>query len=87
MLTRAVQRHLLPGLNWLNLESNKLYTMQRETEELIRTCVTHHQKELILWLWGNDLSKEVKEKWKRLCQETHIKLCVTFIERFVHSFI
>ena len=73
-LTRAVQRHMLPGLKVLNLKCNKLNTMQRETEELIRTCVIHHQRELTLRLWLNDLSEEIKEKWNRLCQETHIKL-------------
>ena len=73
-LTRAVQRHMLPGLKVLNLDTNKLNTMQRETEELIRTCVTHQQMELKLWLRYNDLSEEIREKWNRLCQETHIKL-------------
>ena len=73
-LTRAVQRHVLPGLKELDLRHNKLRTMQRETEELIRTCVTHHQRELTLWLRGNDLPKEIEEKWNRLCQDTHIKL-------------
>ena len=34
-LTRAVQRHVLPGLKVLDLQWNKLNTMQRETEELI----------------------------------------------------
>ena len=74
VLTRAVQRHVLPGLKALDLQSNKLNTVQRETEELIRICVTHHQRKLILRLWNNDLFKQIKEKWKRLCQETHIKL-------------
>ena len=73
-LTRAVQKHVLPGLKELDLRSNNLRTMQRETEELIRTCVTHHQGELILWLEFNDLSKDIKEKWNRVCHETHIKL-------------
>ena len=74
VITRAVQRHVLPGLKWLNLGRNNLNTMQRETEELIRTCLTHHQRELELRLYNNDRSEEIEEKWKRLCQETHIKL-------------
>ena len=73
-LTHAMQRQVLPRLKELDLQSNILDTMQRETEELIRTCVTRHQRELTLWLKFNDLSKEVKEKWKRLCQDTHIEL-------------
>ena len=76
VLTRATQRQVLPALNMLVLDKNNLDTMQRETEELIRTCVTHHQRELRLWLEFNDLSKEIKEKWNRLCQETHIKIYI-----------
>ena len=72
-LTRALQRHMLPGLKELDLANNNLNTMERETEELIRTCVTHHQREMTLSLWGNDLPKEVEEKWNRLCQETHVR--------------
>ena len=55
VLTRAVQRHVLPELKVLNLRSNNLKTMQRETEELIQTSVTHHQRKLGLLLWVNDL--------------------------------
>ena len=74
VLTRAVQRHLLPGLKVLNLRSNNLSTMERETEELIRTCVAHHQRKLILLLQLNNLSEEIEEKWNRLCQETQVQL-------------
>ena len=74
VLTRAVQKHIIPGLKWLYLPINNLDTMQRETKELIRTCVTHHQRELELFLELNGLSEEVEEKWKRLCQGTHIEL-------------
>ena len=73
-LTRAMQRHVLPGLEVLDLIDNNLNTMQRETEELVQTCVTHHQRELFLWLLSNNLTEEIKDKWSRLCQETHIKL-------------
>ena len=79
-LTHAVQRHVLHGLKVLNLESNSLDEMQRETEELIRTCVTHHQRELKLELWFNNLSEEIQEKWKLLCQGTDIKLSFSFFE-------
>ena len=74
VLTRAMQRQVLPGLNVLVLNDNKLDTVQRETEKMIQTCVTHHQKELDLWLQENYLPEEIKEKWNRVCQKTDIKL-------------
>ena len=55
VLTRAMQRQVLPGLNFLVLNDNKLDTVQRETEKMIQTCVTHHQRGLDLWLQENYL--------------------------------
>ena len=78
VIRQVIQRHMLPGLNGLALSFNKLDTMEREIEELIRTCVTHHQRELRLWLEYNILSKEIQDKWKQLCEGTHIKLDITF---------
>ena len=71
-LTRAMQRQVLPGLKELGLDV--LYRMKRETELLIKTCVTHHQRELKLNLLHDNLCEEVKKKWKRLCRETCINL-------------
>ena len=80
-LTRAVQRHVLPGLKELHLGSNNLSTMERETEELIQTCVTHHQRKLRIIF----REAEIKEKWKRLCQETHIELYCDDLTCFIAS--
>ena len=76
VITQAMQRHVLPGLKNLRLSNNNLATKGREMEELIRTCVTHHQRELELDLFLNDLSKEIKEKWKQLCEGTQIELFI-----------
>ena len=73
-LTRAVQRHMLPELYMLDLKNNNLHRVEKETEELIQTCITHRQRELRLWHWHNGLSEEIQEKWKRLCRGTHIKI-------------
>ena len=70
VIKQAIQGHLLAGLRMLDI----LVTMEREMEELIRTCVTHHQRELKLILWDNGLSEESGEKWERLCPRTHIEL-------------
>ena len=78
VIKQAIQTNMLPGLKELDLRFNDLYTMERETEELIRTCVTHHQRELILDLRLNYLSEEIQEKWKRLCQGTHIEPDVSY---------
>ena len=71
---KMLTQHMLPELKELNLWDNKLYTMQRETEELIRTCVTHYQRELELNMYDRDLSEETKEKRNQLCQGTHVNL-------------
>ena len=43
------------------------HNAERETEYLIQTCVTHHQRVLELnILYGNDLSEEMKEMWKHI---------------------
>ena len=57
VLTRAIQRRVLPELKQLDLGNHKLNTMQRETEKLIQTCVTHHKREMRLQLRHSVFSK------------------------------
>ena len=73
-LTHLIQTHKLPGLKDLNLQSNRLSEMETDVEHLIEACVTHHQREVKLWLWFNSLSKVSKKKWKQRWAGTKIEL-------------
>ena len=73
-LTHSIQTHKLPGLNHLELFVNKLSEMETDVEHMVHTCVTHHQRELYLWLLGNGLSDAFKKKWEQRCAGTKIEL-------------
>ena len=74
LLTHLIQTHKMAGLEELNLEFNKFYDMEADVEHLIEACVTHHQRELRLKVWCNRLSVEFREKWRRRCARSKIKL-------------
>ena len=69
-ITHLIQTQKLPGLEELDLDGNSLSEI--EVGPLIEACVTHHQRRLGLWLVGNDLSEEFKNKWKQWCEGTDI---------------
>ena len=73
-LTHLMQTHKLPGLERLYLDRNKMSDMETDVGHLIETCVTHHQRELWLHLWDNNLSEEFENKWEKRCAETNIEL-------------
>ena len=75
-LTHLIERNKLPKLQGLDLNENNLCEMEDESGKLIEACVSHHQRELTLWLWSNDLSEEFKETWKERCEGTDIELKV-----------
>ena len=75
-LTHLIQTHKLPGLKALDLFGNKLSEMETDVEHLIEVCVTHHQRELKLNIWGNSLSDAVEKKWKQRCEGTKIILLI-----------
>ena len=77
-LTHLIQTHKLPGLKVLDLIGNRLSEMETDVEHLIETCVNHHQRELKLRLWFNDLSDAFEEKWKQRCAGTKIELACSF---------
>ena len=77
-LTRLFGSNNLSQLKQLHLKSlilcNMEDGMEDELGELINACVTHQKRELILTMYGNNLSKEFKEKWGRCCEGTKIEL-------------
>ena len=73
-LTHLIQTHKLPELGWLGLSWNRLYEMETDVGHLIEACVTHHQRELKLQLWHNNLSKVFRNKWEEHCKGTNIEL-------------
>ena len=73
-LTHIIQTHKLPGLDNLYLYGNRLCEMETDVDHLIEACVTHHQRELTLSMWDNDLSDAFREKWKQRCAGTNIEL-------------
>ena len=73
-LTHLIQTHKLPRLWELYLNNNRLSEMETDVEHLIETCVNHHQRELWLSLWYNDLADVFREKWKQRCAGTKIRL-------------
>ena len=73
-LTRVIQTHKLPGLKDLKLIGNRLSEMETDFEHLIEACVTHHQREVKLWLWVTRLSEAFVKKWKQRCAGTKIEL-------------
>ena len=77
-LTHLIQTQKLPALNELHLEDNMLCEMETDVERLIEACVNHHQKELKLGLWFNNLSVAFKEKWKQRSAGTKIELAFSF---------
>ena len=51
-LTLLIQTHRLSGLKYLNLRDSRLCEMEMDVEHLIEACVTHHQRDLWLPVWG-----------------------------------
>ena len=56
------------------LDRNNLAEMLCELESLLNICLNHHQNELKIALWDNNLPNEFEEKWSKRCEGTHIKL-------------
>ena len=73
-LAHLIETHKLPRLTLLNIGKNKLNEFEMDVKKLVEACVTHHQRELRLWLWFNNLSHAYKEKLKHHCQGTIIEL-------------
>ena len=71
-LTHLIQTHKLPGLEELHLD----WLGETDVGDLIEACVTHHQRELALYLWSSHLSEESKNKWKERCRGTNIELII-----------
>ena len=46
--------------------------MEDTLAELLEVCITRHNTELIVTLWGNSLSDQFKETWKSRCEGTLI---------------
>ena len=80
-LTYLIQTHKMSGLEELNLSYNRLNKMETDVEDLIEACVTHHQRELRLWLRSSRLSNAFEEKWKRRCVGIKIKLDFSFFRK------
>ena len=64
----------MPQLRELDLGANNLNTMEEPLSELVQAVVSHHQRELKLNLYFNNLSNECKERVKVLYQNTSIEL-------------
>ena len=75
-LIYLVTKSKLSRLKELDLGANSLYRMAGVLEELIEACITNYQSELKLCLWFNNLSIATVDKYKVLCNNTNIKLCI-----------
>ena len=73
-LVRVMQIHKLPRLDTLSLVFDKLYGVDIDVENLIKACVTHHQKQMKLKLWYRDISHVFVKKLEQQCAGTKIKL-------------
>ena len=73
-LTQLIRTEKMPQLRELDLGANNLNTMQEPLCELVQALVYHHQRELKLNLYFNNLSNEFKERIKILCQNSSIEL-------------
>ena len=73
-LTQMIRTEKMPQLRELDLGANNLNTMEEPLGVLVQAVVFHHQRELKLNLYFNNLSNECKEKVKVLCQNTSIEL-------------
>ena len=73
-LTQLILTEKMPELRELDLGANNLNTMQEPLCELVQALVYHHQRELKLNLYFNNLSNEFKETIKVLYQNSSIEL-------------
>ena len=73
-LTALLQRRKLPNLFELWLIGNSLDEMKDEFEQLLDTCIKHHQMQLKIFLCRNNLSKSVMETLTAKCEEKDIAL-------------
>ena len=73
-LTQLIQAEKMPQLRELDLGANGLNTMEEPLGELVQALVYHHQRELKLNLYFNNLSNEFKERLKVLCKNRSIEL-------------
>ena len=73
-LTGLVESQKLPNLEKLVLCGNSLDQMEDKLEELLEACVKHCDKELIIFLYNNNLPEEFMDKWNIRCKDTKITL-------------
>ena len=74
-LSEVVQNKRFPKLENLYLHYNNLGSMEKETKELLSSCVGQYaQTQFVLELKGNDLSDAFQDEAAALCFGTKIKL-------------
>ena len=73
-LTQLIRTEKMPQLRELDLGANNLNTVEEPLGELVQALIHHHQRELKLNLYFNNLSNECKERVKVLCKNTSIAL-------------
>ena len=73
-LAQLLKTLKLPQMKELDLGANRLHRMEKTVYELVQSLVKHHQGELKLNLYFNNLPNEFVQKIKLLCQNTDIVL-------------
>ena len=71
-ITKLIEQLKIPNLRTLSLELCDLKGMENMLAELLEACITHHNAELTVTLWGNELCDQFKETWKSRCEGTLI---------------
>ena len=75
-LINLVESERLSGLKALAVVGNNLHEMQDLLQRLVESFCTHHQRELELFLFYNNLSDDFNETLKSRCEGTNIKLII-----------
>ena len=73
-LDQLIQAEKMPQLRELDLGANGLHRMEGPLVKLVHSLAHHHQRELKLNLYFNNLSTESVRRIKLLCWNTHIML-------------
>ena len=73
-LTQLIYSEKLTGLCKLVIYDIQWRKVKKQLGELIKACVTYHQRELKILLNSNDLSKAFRNKWNECCEGTNVEL-------------
>ena len=86
LLGQLIECHCGETLQKLKLYGMNLGPFESLLDELLEDLVAHHeaglaQRKLLLWLKGNNLSEEFKEKWRNRCEK------VDSIDCLIHQWL